>query len=71
MFQTIEWQHFLVLFCCIFWLFVYFFVLGPFLVWYTGASDLDGNATITSKVADNDAKGKFMKFNCTKNQLYL
>ena len=51
----IEWQHLLLVICCIFWLFVYFFLLGPFLVWYTGASDLDVNATTTSKPTPNNS----------------
>ena len=40
-----EWQNNFLIFCYIFWLFIFFFVLGPFLVWYTGEDDLDGNST--------------------------
>ena len=49
MMDILRWEHILVLFCCIFWLVVYFLFLGPFLVWFTGESDLDANPTTTSK----------------------
>ena len=45
----LEWDVMFIGLCCFFWLFVYFFFLGPFIVWLTGESDIDLNPSNTSK----------------------